>query len=78
MDAFEEILCDEVRQYPNLYNPSLSSYKDAQMTNNSWGEIVCTLGKEEKVCWAKWKYLRDRFVKIKKKAKAGGASGGKV
>ena len=68
MDAFEELLCDEVRRYPHLYNPSLQYYKDAQMTTNSWGEIARTLGKEEKVCRAKWKYLRDRFVKIKKNA----------
>ena len=79
MDAFEEILCDAVRRYPHLYNPSLQSYKDAQMTSNSWGEIARCLGKEEKVCRAKWKYLRDRFVKIKKKAKGrSGASGGKM
>ena len=68
MDAFEELLCDEVRRYPHLYNPSLQYYKDAQMTTTSWGEIARTLGKEEKVCRAKWKYLRDRFVKIKKNA----------
>ena len=36
----EERRVEEVRRYEHLYNPSTSTYKDAQMTANSWREIA--------------------------------------
>lgn len=67
--SFEERLAEEVRKYRHLYDTSQREYKDFQKMNNSWKEISQTLGKDEAVCTAKWKYLRDRFVKAKRKMK---------
>ncbi|XP_028651188.1 transcription factor Adf-1-like [Erpetoichthys calabaricus] len=67
MGSFEEQLCEVIRRYPHLYNPTLKAYRDSQMCINSWREIAQTLGEDERVCRQKWKYLRDRYVKAKKK-----------
>ncbi|XP_064165316.1 delta-aminolevulinic acid dehydratase isoform X1 [Anguilla rostrata] len=78
MDArFEERLCEEIRRYPHLYNSSLTKYKDSRTALNSWREIAQTLGRDEDACRQKWKYLRDRYVKAKRKLKgrSGGAGG---
>ncbi|XP_062381232.1 transcription factor Adf-1-like [Sardina pilchardus] len=75
---FEERLCEEVRRYPHLYNPSLKQYKDLQACNKSWREISQTLGREEFLCRNKWKYLRDRFVKAKKKLRGRSSDDGNV
>ncbi|CAM4715454.1 unnamed protein product [Leuciscus chuanchicus] len=76
MESYEdEILCEEVRKYPHLYNSSLKDYKDAHMACNSWREIAQALGKDEILCRQRWKYLRDRYVKAAKmlKGKSGDA-----
>ncbi|XP_023273737.1 zinc finger protein 2-like isoform X3 [Seriola lalandi dorsalis] len=76
MDScFEERLCKEIRRYPQLYDSSLKQYRDSQITLNSWREIAHTLGRDEIACRQKWKYLRDRYVKAKRKLK--GRSGDK-
>ncbi|XP_041930066.1 transcription factor Adf-1-like isoform X2 [Alosa sapidissima] len=75
---FDEKLCEEVRRYPHLYNPSLKQYKDLQACNKSWWEISQTLGREEILCRNKWKYLRDRFVKAKKKLRGRSSDDGNV
>ncbi|XP_022605323.1 zinc finger protein 676-like isoform X2 [Seriola dumerili] len=76
MDScFEERLCEEIRRYPQLYDSSLKQYRDNQITLNSWREIAHTLGRDEIACRQKWKYLRDRYVKAKRKLK--GRSGDK-
>ncbi|CAL8385333.1 unnamed protein product [Gadus morhua 'NCC'] len=67
--TFEEKLASEVRRYVHLYDPSQRDYKDFLKSNNSWKEIGKTLGKDEAICRAKWKYLRDRFSKAKRKLK---------
>ncbi|CAL8318375.1 unnamed protein product [Lota lota] len=67
--TFEERLADEVRRYAHLYDSSQRDYKDLPKSNNSWKEIGTTLGKDEAICRAKWKYLRDRFSKAKRKMK---------
>ncbi|KAM9424406.1 uncharacterized protein KZ484_001271 [Pholidichthys leucotaenia] len=60
-------LCEEIRRYPHLYNSTLKEHKDIQMAANSWKEIATTVGKDENFCKQKWKYLRDRYVKAKRK-----------
>ncbi|XP_044198911.1 zinc finger protein 345-like isoform X2 [Thunnus albacares] len=67
--SFEERLCEEIRRYPHLYNSSLKEYKDSQLLLNSWREIAQTLGRDETACRQKWKYLRDRYVRAKRKLK---------
>ncbi len=70
MDAcFEERLCEEIRSYQHLSNPSLKDYKDIHMASNSWREVAETHGRDESACWQKWKYLQDRYVKAKRKMK---------
>ncbi|XP_037547918.1 transcription factor Adf-1-like [Nematolebias whitei] len=76
---FEMRLTEEIRKHKNLYDTSVREYKDFQRSRNSWNEIAQTLGKDAALCKAKWKYLRDRFVKARKKmrGKSGdGANGG--
>lgn len=75
---FEERLCEEVRRYPLLYNPTLKEYKEIQACNNAWREISEAVGREEILCRNKWKYLRDRFVKAKKKLRGRKADSGNV
>ncbi|XP_067269568.1 uncharacterized protein [Pseudorasbora parva] len=76
----DESLCEEVRKYPHLYNPSLKDYKDAYMGSNSWREIAQALRKDEVYCRQRWKSLRDRYVKAAKvlKGKSGVAGGNKT
>ncbi|KAF3698615.1 hypothetical protein EXN66_Car014302 [Channa argus] len=73
MTAFEERLCEEVRKYRHLYDTSVKDYRDHQMTNKSWREIAKTLCSDEHTVKKQWKYIRDRFVKAKRKSK--GADG---
>ncbi|XP_059181674.1 zinc finger protein 211-like isoform X2 [Centropristis striata] len=65
--CFEERLCKEVRRHPNLYDTSLKEYYDGQILSKSWREIAQTLGKDENSCRQKWRYLRDRFVRARRK-----------
>lgn len=78
MDAcFEKRLCEEIRRFPHLYNSSLKEYKDTLMVLNSWREVAQTVGRDENACRQKWKYLRDRYVKAKRKMKSrSGDAGG--
>ncbi|XP_042367630.1 zinc finger protein 557-like isoform X2 [Plectropomus leopardus] len=70
MDScFEERLCEEIRRHPHLYDSSLREYKDGQMVLNSWREIAQSLGRDENHCRYKWKYLRDKYVRTKRKQK---------
>ncbi|CAB1431693.1 unnamed protein product [Pleuronectes platessa] len=69
----EERLVEEVRRYENLYNPSTSAYKDAQMTVNSWKEISAAVGVDVPECMKTWRRIRDKFVRVKKTTK--GSSG---
>ncbi|XP_053269020.1 transcription factor Adf-1-like [Pleuronectes platessa] len=69
----EERLVEEVRRYENLYNPSTSAYKDAQMTVNSWKEISAAVGVDVPECMKTWRRIRDKFVRVRKTTK--GSSG---
>lgn len=65
--SFEERLCEQIRRYPHIYNSR--EYKDNQLLLEAWREIAQTLGRDEFVCRQKWKYLRDRYVRAKRKLK---------
>lgn len=77
MGALDERLCEVVRRYPHIYNSSLKGHKDVLRCTETWKEIAQTLGKDESFCRQRWKYLRDRYVKAKRKTggKGGDASG---
>ena len=69
---FEEILIEEVRKHENLWKVSLTTFADKHAAQNSWEEISKTLsniniGVTPDECRKKWKYLRDNFLKQKKK-----------
>ncbi|CAB1435177.1 unnamed protein product [Pleuronectes platessa] len=75
----EERLVEEVRRYENLYNPSTSAYKDAQMTVNSWKEISAAVGVDVPECMKTWRRIRDKFVRVKKTTKgSSGDAGGQT
>lgn len=47
----KEVLIDEVKGFPNLWNTSLTDFHDRQMTNNSWEQIAKNMerfGKDSK------------------------------
>ena len=75
VNAIMERLIEEVRRYENLYNPSLKSYRDAQMSIkvkvkvfivsiNSWREISETVGLDVQECIKCWRKIRDKFVRV--------------
>lgn len=72
-----ERLTEDIIKYRNLYDTSMREYKYFQRAKRSWEEIAQILGKDEAVCRAKWKYLRDRFVKARKKMKGKSGDGTK-
>ena len=80
MNTIEELLSEEVRKYEHLYNPSLASYKDAQMASNSWREISSNVGLPVDGCLKMWRKLRDKYVREKKgmQSRSGDAGGKKV
>ncbi|KAM4573710.1 uncharacterized protein PAE49_008460 [Odontesthes bonariensis] len=77
MEQIEERLIEEVRKYENLYVTSHKDYKDAQKTNNSWREIAETVEMDVITCIKKWRFLRDKYVRLRKKmASCSGDAGG--
>ena len=60
---FEERLIEEVRKFSHLYNTAHASYKDVEMTQQSWQTIAVTLNRSVTDCKERWKYLRDQFAK---------------
>ncbi|XP_061570318.1 uncharacterized protein LOC133423982 isoform X2 [Cololabis saira] len=73
-EGFDERLCEEIRRYPHLYNSSGVHYRDANMCNTSWRKIAAKLGRSELFCRHKWKFLRDKFVRVKRKLQKKGAA----
>ncbi|KAM4562362.1 uncharacterized protein PAE49_010858 [Odontesthes bonariensis] len=77
MEQIEERLIEEVRKYENLYVTTRKDYKDPEITNNSWREIAEILGMDVETCIKKWRFLRDKYVRlIKKMASCRGDSDG--
>ena len=60
-------LAEEVQKYNHLYESSLKEYKDSVRTSNSWKEIADSIGEEVEFCKKKWRYMRESFVRAKKK-----------
>ncbi|XP_041349472.1 uncharacterized protein LOC121368790 [Gigantopelta aegis] len=63
----DELLINEVRKYPNLYDTGLVEYRDHGRTEQSWIAVGSIL---EKRSWRevkdRWKYLRDQYTKCKR------------
>ena len=47
--CFEELLINEIREYPLLWNPGLRSYKENPKKNVAWKAIAQKLGQDGKL-----------------------------
>ncbi|KAG5846337.1 MADF and BESS domain-containing protein [Anguilla rostrata] len=72
----EERLIAAVADYPELYNSTLSSYKDADKKAKAWRAVSLQVELPEEDCRRKWKSLRDMFIKDKRSEQRRRASGG--
>lgn len=70
-EELDEKFVEEVRKHKNLYDISLSTYKDANIAENSWSSIAEVVDDEWNVCKDRWKYFRDTFIRKRKKEKSG-------
>ncbi len=68
-EYFEERLITEVQNYEHLWCVSSKKFSDRDRAQNSWQEIALKLGRDVGVVKAKWKYLRDNYMKLKKETK---------
>nr|XP_039250081.1 transcription factor Adf-1-like [Styela clava] len=77
--SFEELLINEMKSRPCLYDMSRHDYRDVNIKSNNWAEIGALLHVTGQQAREKWKALRDRFVKMKNKNEStmkSGAPGG--
>ncbi|XP_038128946.1 transcription factor Adf-1-like [Cyprinodon tularosa] len=79
MDLLEELICEEVRKHPHLYDSRSIHYKDSRYSRNSWREIAMNVGVDSAEAVRKWKNARDKFVRQRRdmRAKKRGDPGGK-
>ncbi|XP_028858775.1 transcription factor Adf-1 [Denticeps clupeoides] len=71
----EERLIAAVSDYPELYNSTLNSYKDADRKAKAWRAVSLQVELPEEDCRRKWKSLRDMFIKDKRSEQRRLASG---
>ncbi|XP_029354465.1 transcription factor Adf-1-like [Echeneis naucrates] len=72
----EEMLILEVQNHRIIYDPSHPFYKDTHKKDAAWNSVAGVIGADVDPCKAKWRSLRDSFVKSRKKMFASGSSGG--
>ncbi|KAI1895922.1 hypothetical protein AGOR_G00111760 [Albula goreensis] len=72
----EERLITAVSIHPELYNSTLSSYKDLDKKAAAWRAVSLQVELPEEDCRKKWKSLRDGFIKDKRSEERRLASGG--
>ncbi|XP_041958864.1 classical arabinogalactan protein 9-like [Alosa sapidissima] len=71
----EEKLIVAVAGFPNLYDPSLLSYRDNDQRNSAWRRVAEIVGVPEDVCRTRWKSLRDQYTRDKRKERERNRSG---
>ncbi|KAK0142609.1 Transcription factor Adf-1 [Merluccius polli] len=71
----EDNLIIAVSAYPQLYDPSLPSYRDSGRRNAAWRKVAEIVGFTDDVCKRKWKNLRDTYLKELKKERENHTSG---
>ncbi|XP_077512263.1 uncharacterized protein LOC144123283 [Amblyomma americanum] len=62
----DELLIEEVRQRPLLYDQRLKTYRDKQLQNDAWLEIASALNQSVPVLQHRWSYLRQKFLRLRK------------
>ncbi|KAK7919087.1 hypothetical protein WMY93_010371 [Mugilogobius chulae] len=72
-----ETLINLVSTFPELYDTTSRFYRDRNKKDLAWRRISERVGQPEVWCRAKWKGLRDTYLKEKRKEKKrSGAAGG--
>ncbi|KAL1254178.1 hypothetical protein QQF64_016407 [Cirrhinus molitorella] len=71
----EERLIAAVSDYPELYNSTINSYKDAAGKAKAWRAVSLQVEIPEEDCRRRWKSLRDMFIKDKRAEQRRRASG---
>ncbi|XP_056882326.1 transcription factor Adf-1-like [Takifugu flavidus] len=72
----EEKLITEVKNHSMIYDNSHRFYKDNYKKEKAWKDIAEAMGVDADTCKAKWRTLRDSFVRQRKKVSASGSAGG--
>ncbi|XP_050438802.1 transcription factor Adf-1-like [Adelges cooleyi] len=67
----EEMLIEEVRTYPVLYDVSDAKYKDIIYKDHIWKKIASKIGKPIDDCKKKWKNIKDTHNRTKRKLRTG-------
>ncbi|TRY60422.1 hypothetical protein DNTS_007179 [Danionella cerebrum] len=70
-----ERLIAAVSDYPELYNSTINSYKDAARKAKAWRAVSLQVEIPEEDCRRRWKSLRDMFIKDKRAEQRRRASG---
>ncbi|KAH6919687.1 hypothetical protein HPB50_029325 [Hyalomma asiaticum] len=76
----DELLIEEVRQRPVLYDQRLKTYRDSQLQYDAWLEISGVLQRDVAEIQHRWTYLRQKFLrqrKIRSKSGSGAEEVGK-
>ncbi|XP_053712090.1 uncharacterized protein LOC128753917 [Synchiropus splendidus] len=68
----EERLIEEVESHSILYDTTHPFYKDNGRKEKAWAAIAEVMDVDPDLCKAKWRTLRDGFVKSRKKASSNG------
>ncbi|KAG7154759.1 transcription factor Adf-1-like [Homarus americanus] len=63
----DEKLIIEVQQYPGLYDQSSYDYRDLRKKESMWQSVADSLGLHARECQARWRVLRDKFVREMRK-----------
>ncbi|XP_056431336.1 transcription factor Adf-1-like [Gadus chalcogrammus] len=72
----DERLIVEVEKHKIIYETNHPFYKDNGRKEKAWHLIAAVLGVDADMCKARWKALRDTFVKNRKKGIPSGSAGG--
>ena len=72
MEVFDLKLVEEVRKHRNLYDTDVKEYNDIVSKTVSWKEIAQNMESDVKKCKKKWRYMRESFVRMKRKVKRNG------
>ncbi|KAH7978131.1 hypothetical protein HPB49_004522 [Dermacentor silvarum] len=74
----DELLIDEVRQRPILYDQRLKTHRDSQLRNDAWLEISGVLKRDVAEIQHRWAYLRQKFLRQRKIHSKSGSGAGDV
>ncbi|CAI6349040.1 unnamed protein product [Macrosiphum euphorbiae] len=73
----EEVLIEEVRNNPVLYDLSKTSHKDIILKDEIWKDISIKVGRSIDDCKRRWKNIKDTYNRNKRKLGTGSASSSK-